>query len=71
MKRRNIALLMGTYFLICLLAITWPMLKMVNLIYPLVLGMPFLMFWFVLWNFIIVIGLLITYRLEYNGEVEE
>ncbi len=71
MKQRNIALVMGIYFLICLLAITWPFLKLANHIYPLILGMPFLMFWFVLWNFIIVIGLVLLYRLEYNGEEEE
>ncbi len=29
-KQRNIALVMGIYFLICLLAITWPVLKLAN-----------------------------------------
>jgi len=68
MNKKKIGLAMGIYFFICLIAITWPAISYVNFIYPLVLGMPFLMFWFVLWNLIIVIGLVITYMWEYSKE---
>jgi len=71
MNKRRIAVVMGTYFLICLLAIIWPVISFVNFVYPLVLGLPFLMFWYVLWNLVIVIGLVITYRWEYPGEKAE
>ena len=71
MNKRRIALVMGMYFFICLLAIIWPVISFVNFVYPLVLGLPFLMFWYVLWNLMVVIGLVITYRWEYSGEKAE
>ncbi len=71
MNKKRIALVMGMYFLICLLAIIWPVVSFVNFVYPLVLGLPFLMFWYVLWNLMVVIGLVITYWWEYSGEKAE
>ncbi|AZR74860.1 hypothetical protein BBF96_07580 [Anoxybacter fermentans] len=54
------------YFLICLLAQIWPIYLIGNRLYPFVLGMPFSMFWVVLWIVIIFIGLLIKFNQEYR-----
>jgi hypothetical protein len=43
--------------LICVLAFTWPVTTLVNRIEPMVLGMPFFLFWHVLWV-LITIGVL-------------
>lgn len=37
--------------LVCVLAFIWPVTALVNRIEPMVLGMPFFMFWHVLWVF--------------------
>ncbi|MBI3989268.1 MAG: DUF3311 domain-containing protein [candidate division NC10 bacterium] len=38
--------------IICVTAFIWPVTALVNRIEPMVLGMPFFMFWHVLWVFI-------------------
>jgi len=43
--------------IICVLAFIWPVAVLVNRIEPMVLGMPFFMFWHVLWV-LITIGVL-------------
>ncbi len=52
------------YFVIAFLAVIWPLYTIGNRIYPLVLGMPFSMFWIVLWIVITFIGLLIKHYQE-------
>lgn len=39
------------FFLLFVLAVTWPGMLPVNRIHPLVLGLPFSMFWIALWVF--------------------
>ncbi|WP_066172739.1 DUF3311 domain-containing protein [Bacillus marinisedimentorum] len=69
MEKRTIAVTMGAYFAVCLIALIWPVASWANKIEPFVLGMPFFMFWYVLWTFFIFLGCVITYKLEYpKGE---
>lgn len=41
----------GAFFLLFVLAVTWPGMLPFNRIHPLVLGLPFSMFWIALWVF--------------------
>jgi len=54
------------YFLICALAQLWPIYLLANRVKPLVLGMPFSMFWVALWICIIFIGTYVKYNQEYR-----
>lgn len=55
------------YFLICGLAQIWPIYLIANRVKPLVLGMPFSMFWIGLWIVIVFIGTMTKYNQEYRG----
>ena len=41
----------GAFFLLFVLAVTWPGMLPFNRIHPRVLGLPFSMFWIALWVF--------------------
>ncbi|TCJ18906.1 DUF3311 domain-containing protein [Rubrobacter taiwanensis] len=69
-RTRRIAYVMGAYFLICTLALIWPVAGLANRIEPVVFGMPFFFFWHVLWVFMVFVGCLVTYLWEYAGEDE-
>lgn len=58
---------MSTYFLICTLAMIWPGAVIANRIEPMILGLPFMFFWYVAWVFMVFIGTVILYRLEFGG----
>jgi hypothetical protein len=59
------------YFGVCTLAMVWPGALIANRIEPMVLGLPFFIFWYVLWIFILVVGLVIAYRLEASEEAHD
>lgn len=59
---------MSLYFLVCTLAMIWPGAVLANRIEPIILGLPFLFFWYVVWIFMVFLGTLILYRLEHGGE---
>ncbi len=67
-RGNKIALGMGLYFLVCTLAMIWPGAVIANRIEPMIFGLPFLFFWYVLWVFMVFIGTVILYRLEHGGE---
>ena len=52
------------FFLLFVLAVTWPGMVPFNRIHPLVLGLPFSMFWIALWVFCSFLVLLIVDRVE-------
>lgn len=52
------------YFAVCTLAMVWPGALIANRIDPMIMGLPFFIFWYVAWVFVMFIGLLITYWQE-------
>ena len=58
------------YFVLCTLAMVWPGALIANRIDPMVLGMPFFMFWYVAWVFALFVGLLIAYRKDTGEEAD-
>ncbi len=67
-RRKKIIVGMSIYFLVCTLAMIWPGAVIANRIEPMILGLPFLFFWYVAWVFMVFIGTLILYRLEFGGK---
>ena len=67
-RRKKIIVGMSIYFLVCVLAMMWPGAVIANRIEPFVLGLPFFFFWYVLWTFVVFVGTLILYRLEFGGK---
>ena len=65
--RRGAAL----FFLLFVLAVTWPGMLPANRIHPLVLGLPFSMFWIALWVFISFLVLLVVDWAEERGREED
>ena len=65
-KKRSIFWFM--FFLLVFLAHIWPLFMVGNRVAPYILGMPFSMFWIVLWTFIGFVGLLAMYKSEYGGK---
>lgn len=55
---------MMVYFLICILALIWPGATIANRIDPIIMGLPFFIFWNLVWFFICFIGLVICYNTE-------
>ncbi|CAM5222778.1 hypothetical protein CDEF62S_01207 [Castellaniella defragrans] len=51
--------------LICWAAMVWPGALIANRIQPFVLGLPFMFFWYVAWVFIMFLGLVALYLVEY------
>lgn len=66
-RQKKIAIVMGAYFLICTLAMIWPGAAVANRVEPMVIGLPFVFFWYVAWVFVIFIGTVILYRWEHGG----
>ncbi|CAN5552402.1 hypothetical protein BH24ACT22_BH24ACT22_21050 [soil metagenome] len=67
-RKRRIIVGMSIYFLVCTLAMIWPGAVVANRIEPMILGLPFLFFWYVAWVFMVFLGTLILYRLEFGGK---
>ena len=67
-RHRKIVIGMSIYFLICTLAMIWPGAVVANRIEPMILGLPFLFFWYVAWVFMVFIGTLLLYWLEFGGK---
>ncbi|CBV43142.1 DUF3311 domain-containing protein [Halomonas elongata] len=59
------------YFAICALALVWPGALLANRIEPLVMGLPFFIFWYVAWVFALFVGLVIAYRRESMEEADD
>ncbi|MBF8999928.1 DUF3311 domain-containing protein [Vibrio sp. CAIM 722] len=55
---------MMLYFLICTLAMIWPGATLANRIEPMILGLPFYLFWYLAWLMVTFIGLVICFRTE-------
>ena len=66
-RQSKIAVGMGIYFLVCTLAMILPGAVVANRIEPMILGLPFFFFWYVMWVFMVFVGCVILYRLEYGG----
>ncbi len=61
------------FFLICLLFQIFPLAEIANKPLPIVFGMPFLMFWIVMWIVIEFVGLIILYYIDvikYGGDMK-
>lgn len=54
-------------YVICVLAMIWPGALIGNRIEPFVLGLPFMFFWYVLWIFVLFVGLVAMYWLDVAG----
>ncbi len=52
------------FFIICFLFQVFPLAEIANRPTPIVLGMPFLMFWIVMWIMIEFVGVIILYYLD-------
>ncbi len=57
----------GAYLLACFLAQLWPLAAVANRIEPRIVGLPFLMFWYVAGVFAVFLGLLALYVLGADG----
>ncbi|MDW7669841.1 MAG: hypothetical protein SCJ93_13540 [Bacillota bacterium] len=53
------------YFVICILATMWPIYIIANRIYPMILGMPFSMFWVAFWIGLLFVGTMTKFKQEY------
>lgn len=61
---RKMAWLARVGFIICVLAMIFPAAWGANRIEPFVFGLPFLFFWYVLWVFLLFLGLLFFYLFD-------
>lgn len=52
------------FFLVCFLGNIWPIAEIANHIEPMVLGLPFFIFWAVAWSFMTFIGVVGLYFSE-------
>ncbi|MBT8396432.1 MAG: DUF3311 domain-containing protein [Gemmatimonadetes bacterium] len=62
---------MTLFFVLFVLAVTWPGMIPFNRIYPLVFGLPFSMFWIALWVFASFLVLLLVDRTEGRAREED
>jgi cbb3-type cytochrome oxidase subunit 3 len=67
MQNSKVKLFWLIYFCVCLLAMLWPVVKIGNRIEPFILGLPFLLFWFVMLLLLIFFGLLVMFWTEKRG----
>ena len=65
--RRGVA----AFFLLFVLAVTWPGMIPFNRIHPLVLGLPFSMFWIAVWVFSSFLVLVLVDRIEGRAREED
>lgn len=59
------------YFALCFLAQIWPLAGVANRIEPRILGLPFFLSWYVIWVFLIFLGLLVLYRTSLDARPRE
>ncbi len=59
------------HFFLCTSAMVWPGALLANRIEPFVLGLPFFIFWYILWMFILFLGTWIAYMKIEGGGVNE
>jgi hypothetical protein len=64
--RRLVFVLLALYAV----ALTWPGLVPFNRVRPLVLGLPFVMFWLVLWILVVGVGLALLNAAESRAEAD-
>lgn len=55
-QRRVFAGVWISYFTVCMMAFTWPLATAANTIEPRILGVPFIIAWFVIWVLVIFAG---------------
>lgn len=55
-QRRVFAGVWVSYFTVCMLAFIWPLAASANSIEPRVLGLPFIIAWFLIWVFVVFAG---------------
>lgn len=67
-RKRAINTAAAIGYLICVLAMIWPGALIGNRIEPFVLGLPFMFFWYVLWIFLLFVGLVVVYQLDTAGD---
>jgi len=65
-ESRRVSIIAFIYLLICGLAMIWPIYTIANRVYPIILGMPFSMFWIAFWIVMTFIGLIFLYRYEFG-----
>ncbi len=68
MNKRWLHAMAAVGWVICVLAMIWPGALLGNRIEPFVIGLPFMFFWYVLWVFLLFLGLIAYYWLEQRGE---
>ena len=61
----------GLFFILFVLAVTWPGMMPFNRIDPMILGLPFSMFWIALWVFLSFLVLLGVHQSERRESGEE
>lgn len=59
------------YFAMCALAMVWPGALVANRIEPMIIGLPFFLFWYVAWVFALFVGLVVAYRRDVKQEVDD
>ena len=59
------------FFILFAIAVTWPGMLPANRIYPLILGLPFSMFWIAFWVFCSFLVLLLVDRVEGRDRGED
>lgn len=64
MNKRYLSIIGLLGYVICILAMIWPGALIGNRIEPFVLGLPFMFFWYVLWVFLLFLGMAALYWLE-------
>lgn len=68
---KNYHLLTGLHFTVCTLAMIWPGALIANRIEPLILGLPFLFFWYAFWMLILFIGMWVVFVVRHGGNRHE
>jgi hypothetical protein len=63
--------ILWVHFAICTLAMIWPGALIGNRIEPFVMGLPFFIFWYVLWMFILFAGTWLVYLVSRGGDTHE
>lgn len=59
--------LVGLHFVLCTLAMIWPIATLANRVEPQVFGLPFLFFWYVLWMGLLFVGMWVAFVVQYGG----
>lgn len=71
MNVRTVRRLATLFFVLFVLAVTWPGMVPFNRIHPLILGLPFSMFWIALWVFCSFLVFLLVDRVEGRAREED